>query len=94
MTHLISCEFNMDTVCVELKFADGSMIFIDTIVWENEVADNMSQCSELDWLNQLTISGCFITEQIIGFEKLIIQCQKNTGDHQRLVLILQGAIGA
>ena len=50
MTHLISCEFNMDTVCVELKFADGSMIFIDTIVWENEVADNMSQCSELDWL--------------------------------------------
>lgn len=26
MTHLISCEFNMDTACVELKFADGSMI--------------------------------------------------------------------
>ena len=50
MERLISCEFNMDTVCVELKFADGSMIFIDTIVWENEVADNMSQCSELDWL--------------------------------------------
>lgn len=50
MTHLISCEFNMDTVCVELKFADGSMIFIDTIAWENEVADNMFQCSELDWL--------------------------------------------
>ena len=40
----------MDTVCVELKFADGSMIFIDTIAWENEVADNMFQCSELDWL--------------------------------------------
>lgn len=50
MTHLISCEFNMDTVCVELKFADDSMIFIDTIAWENEVADNMFQCSELDWL--------------------------------------------
>jgi len=26
MTHLISCEFNMDTACVELKFTDGSMI--------------------------------------------------------------------
>lgn len=26
------------------------MIFIDTIAWENEVADNMFQCSELDWL--------------------------------------------
>ena len=44
MTYLISCEFNMDTACVELKFNDGSMIAIDTI------ADNMYQRSELDWL--------------------------------------------
>lgn len=50
MTHLISCEFNMDTACVELKFFDGSMIAIDTIAVENEVADNMYQRSELDWL--------------------------------------------
>ena len=50
MERLISCEFNMDTACVELKFADGSMISIDTIAVENEVADNMYQRSELDWL--------------------------------------------
>ena len=50
MTHLISCEFNMDTACVELKFADGRMISIDTIAVENEVADNMYQRSELDYL--------------------------------------------
>lgn len=50
MTHLISCEFNMDTACVELKFTDGSMIAIDTIAVENEVADNMYQRSELDYL--------------------------------------------
>ena len=50
MTHLISCEFNMDTACVELKFTDGSMIAIDTIAVENEVADNMYQWSELDYL--------------------------------------------
>lgn len=50
MTHLISCEFNMDTVCVELKFTDGSMIAIDTVAVENEVADNMYQRSELDYL--------------------------------------------
>ena len=50
MTHLISCEFNMDTACVELKFNDGSMIAIDTIAVENEVADNMYQRSELDYL--------------------------------------------
>lgn len=50
MDRLISCEFNMDNACVELKFLDGSMIAIDTIVVENEVADNMYQRSELDWL--------------------------------------------
>ena len=50
MERLISCEFNMDTACVELKFVDGSMISIDTIAVENEVADNMYQRSELDRL--------------------------------------------
>ena len=50
MKKLISCEFNMDTACVELKFTDGSMIAIDTIAVENDVADNMYQRSELDWL--------------------------------------------
>ena len=50
MKHLISCEFNMDTACVELKFSDGSMISIDTIAMENEIAENMYQRSELDYL--------------------------------------------
>ena len=40
----------MDTACVELKFDDDSMIAIDTIAVENEVADNMYQRSELDYL--------------------------------------------
>lgn len=65
MKRLISCSFNMDTVCVELKFTDGSMIAIDTIAVENEVAGNMYQRSELDWLlynkpleyAQLVLSG-------------------------------------
>ena len=50
MTHLISCEFNMYTACVELKFNDGSMIAIDTIAVENVVARNMYERSELDYL--------------------------------------------
>ena len=50
MKKLISCEFNMDTVCVELKFSDGSMLAIDTIAVENEVARNMYERSELDYL--------------------------------------------
>ena len=40
MERAISCEFNLDTACVELKFADSSMILIDTVAVENEVADN------------------------------------------------------
>lgn len=50
MKKLISCEFNMDTTCVELKFIDGSTIAIDTIAVENEIVDNMYQRSELDYL--------------------------------------------
>ncbi len=50
MTHLLSCEFNIDTACVELKYSDGSMISVDCTAVENEVADNMYQRSELDYL--------------------------------------------
>jgi hypothetical protein len=50
MERLLSCEYNMDTACVELKFSDDSMIAIDTIAVENTVADDMYRRSELDWL--------------------------------------------
>ena len=50
MNLLLSCEFNMDTACVELMFADGSMISIDCTAVENEIAENMYQRSELDYL--------------------------------------------
>ena len=50
MSKLISCEYNMDTACVELKYSDVSLISIDTIAVENEFAENMYQRSELDWL--------------------------------------------
>ena len=50
MEKLISCAFNMDTACVELRFSDGSVCSIDTIAVENEIARNMYERSELDWL--------------------------------------------
>lgn len=46
----ISCEVNIDTACVELKFADDTMISIDCAAVENEAAKNMYQRAELDWL--------------------------------------------
>jgi len=50
MAPLLSCEFNMDTACVELKFTDGSMISINCIAMEDEVAENMRQRSTQDHL--------------------------------------------
>ena len=50
MKKMISCEYNMDTSCVELKYADGSMIAINVIEVENEIARNMYERSELDYL--------------------------------------------
>ena len=50
MKTIKSCEFNMDTDCVELRFQDGSMISIDCTAVENEAADNRFQRSELDYL--------------------------------------------
>ena len=50
MKKLLSCAYNFDNCCVELKFSDGSTLTIDTIAVENELADNMYQRSELDYL--------------------------------------------
>ena len=46
----ISCEFNMDTACVEMRLDDGTLIAIDTIAVENQVAGNVYERSELDYL--------------------------------------------
>ena len=50
MKELLSCASNMDSGCVELKFSDTRMISIHCTAAENEVADNMYQRSELDYL--------------------------------------------
>ena len=43
MEKLISCAFNMDTACAELRFTDGSICSIDCTAVENEVANSMHQ---------------------------------------------------
>lgn len=54
---------------MELKFDDGSTIAIDTIAVENEVADNMYQRSELDYL---------IYNDPIGYADLILNGNPET----------------
>jgi len=63
MKQLLSCKFNMDTACVELKFADGSMIFIDCTAVEDEVAKTMRQRSALDYL---------VYNDPVGYAELIL----------------------
>ena len=50
MKKLLSCEFNIDTACVELKYDDESMISINCTSVENELDASMLQRAELDWL--------------------------------------------
>ena len=50
MRKILSCEFNLDTACVELRMGDGTLLSIDCTAVENEAAKNMYQRSELDWL--------------------------------------------
>ena len=50
MKRVVSCEFNMDTGCVEAKYEDGSIIAINCITVGNQIADNMYQRADLDWL--------------------------------------------
>ena len=50
MRKIVSCAYNMDTGCVELWYSDGSMYSIDCTAVENEVARNMYELSELDYL--------------------------------------------
>ena len=50
MRKILSCKFNLDTACVELRLEDGTLLSIDCMAVENEAANSMYQRSELDWL--------------------------------------------
>ena len=50
MNGMVSCEYNMDSGCIKLKFVDGREIAIDCTAVENLTADNMYERLELDYL--------------------------------------------
>lgn len=47
---LISCEYNMDTSCVELRYSDGNSLAIDCIEVEDTFANSPAHRTELDYL--------------------------------------------
>ena len=63
MRKILSCEFNLDTACVELRLEDGTSLSIDCTAVENEVANSMYQRSELDWL---------IFNRPVGYAQLVL----------------------
>ena len=66
MRRLICCDYHEDSESVELRYTDGTLIDIDCMVVEDEVARNMYERSELTWLlhhdpagyADLVLNGC------------------------------------
>lgn len=50
MSKLISCEFNIDTACVELRYADGGSINIYCPSVEDSFDTTLSMRTEMDRL--------------------------------------------
>ena len=50
MRRILSCQFNIDTACVDVEYEDGFVLSIYTPTVEDAVAHTMQQRSELDWL--------------------------------------------
>ena len=76
MKNLKSCEFNMDTNCVELVYSDGTILAIDTSVVENEYAEDMYQRSELEWLiynDPLAYDDLVLNGDVEGYLKRVTQ---------------------
>ena len=46
----ISCQYNIDTAYVEIKYDNGVTISIDCITVEDTIPRNMYERAELDWL--------------------------------------------
>ena len=76
----ISCRFNIDTACVELRCAEGRLVSIYTPAVEDEYVENIYQRSELDWL---------IDHDPVGYAQLVLhgdveEYLKNVTDYRCL----------
>ncbi len=66
MRRLICCEYHEDSESVELRYTDGTLVDIDCLGVEDEVARNNTERSELAWLlhhdpvgyADLVLNGC------------------------------------
>lgn len=50
MRKLLSCEFNIGTACVELRYADGEALSLYTPGIEDSFDTTLPMRTEMDWL--------------------------------------------
>ena len=50
MRKLVFCEFNTDTACVELRYADGEVLSIYTPGVDDSFDTTIAMRAEMDWL--------------------------------------------
>ena len=81
MKKLLSCKFNIDTACVELKYSDGSMLAIDCDAVEDEYAQTIRQRSALDYLvynAPLEYANLVLCGDVEGYLKNSLPCGRCT----------------
>ena len=50
MRKLVSCEFNIDSACVELRYTDGETLSLYTPGIEDSFDTTLPMRTEMDWL--------------------------------------------
>ena len=76
MKLLLSCEYNMDTACVELRYSDGSMLAIDCIEVENLYGNSLAYRTELDYLiynDPLAYADLILTGNVEAYLRTVSQ---------------------
>jgi len=76
MKLLLSCEFNMDTACVEMRYSDGSMLAIDCIEVENLYGNSLAYHTELDYLiynDPLAYADLILTGDVEAYLRTVAQ---------------------
>ena len=76
MKLLLSCEYNMDPACVELRYSDGSTLALDYIEIENLYGNSPAYRTELDYLiynDPLAYADLILTGDVEAYLRTVAQ---------------------
>lgn len=83
MDKLVSCKFNIDTACVELRYTDESILSINCIAVEDEFGYSPHARAELDWLiynDPLSYAQMLLDDKLEEYIKSAINPHNLTSD--------------